>query len=111
MLDTKEKWVRGVRQSMTTEKCMTKICGPKLPTIKEMGCANPTQLINVEGNWQNAFPSNNPETLPHERRTKEEADEHIAKKKPKRNAGMENIQGNCTMRGIPAPVFRKEKAA
>ena len=37
MLDTKEKWVRGVRQSMTTEKCMTKICGPKLPTIKEMG--------------------------------------------------------------------------
>ena len=88
MLDTKEKWVRGTRQSMTTEKCMTKICGPKLPTIKEMGCPNPTQLLNVDGNWQNTFPCTDQAKLPYKSCTNEEAEEHIKKQaKNKKQTG------------------------
>ena len=111
MLDTKEKWVRGIRQSMTTEKCMTKICGPKLPTIKEMGCPNPTQLLNVEGNWQNTFPCTDQEKLPYRSCTKEEADEHMTKKQTKRKTRLEDLQRPCPLRNISTSILRKKKAA
>lgn len=81
MLDSNEKWVRSSRQCMTTEKCKTKICGPRLPRIKEMRTEEPVQSINAEGQWQDAYPCPDPEKLPNRNCTKEEADQCMTRKK------------------------------
>lgn len=93
MLDSKEKWVRGMRQGMTTDKCITTMIGPKLPTIKEMRYGEPMQFIKVKREWQDAYACPDPDKLLYKNCTKEEADECMTRKKQKEKIHGEIYRG------------------